>query len=72
METSYCLRQIVYSQSVVVGEAEAGNAGEQPARNNQPETHQQDERGRGQKVAPFRSIARPLSVAHLVDEAPDA
>jgi len=54
------------AQSAAVGEAEAGSAGEQPARNNQLETHHHDERGRGRRVAPSS-----LS-AHLIDEFPDA
>ena len=72
VEKSDCLRLISCSQSIAVGEAEAGNAGEQPARNNQLETHHQDERGRGRRVAPFHSIGRSISAAHLLDEAPDA
>ena len=44
-----------------VGEAEAGSAGEQPARNNQPETHREDERGSGgQSVAPAQAAVSSL------------
>ena len=42
----------------VVGEAEAGSVGEQPARNNQLESHQVDGRGRGRGIAPFQLSGR--------------
>src|SRR5262252_10435887 len=51
-EKSSCLRLIVATESAAVGEAEAGSAGEQPARNSQPETHRFDEPG---------AIARPVA-----------
>jgi hypothetical protein len=72
VEKSYCLRLIVLSQSAAVGEAEASNAGEQLARNSQPETHQHDERGRGREVAPSRSTEYERTTAHRFDEASDA
>ena len=72
VEKSSCLRLTALPQSAAVGEAEAGNAGEQPARNNQLETHHHDERGRGRKVAPSRSTDHSLAGAHQIDEAPDA
>ena len=40
-----CHRLILSPQSAAVGEAEAGSAGEQPARNSQLETHRLDEPG---------------------------
>jgi hypothetical protein len=56
----------LFAQSATVDEAEAGAAGEQPARNSQLETPQDDGRGRGGKVAPFHLVA------HRIDRFPDA
>ncbi|MGH9762743.1 MAG: hypothetical protein ACREDR_32850, partial [Blastocatellia bacterium] len=50
VENSSCHRLIVPSQSAAIGEAEAGSAGEQPARNNRSETHRHDEQGAAASV----------------------
>jgi len=64
---SSCLRLIEFRQSAIVGKAEAGSAGEQPARNNQLETHRHDEQGGdGQTVAPATASL------HRIDRFPNA
>src|SRR5215470_18834952 len=64
VEKNSCLRLIVSSQSAAVGEAEAGSGGDQPARNSQPGTHQDDELGsdwcNGWPVAPSTSKAHRI------------
>ena len=56
----------------MVGEAETGNAGEQPARNNQPETHQVDERGRGHGAAPSQATGYLRTSYARLDRSPYA
>src|SRR5262252_435349 len=69
-EKSSCLRLIVATQSAAVGEAEAGSAGEQPARNSQPGTHRDDELGSDWHHA--KPVA-PLTLrAHRIERFPYA
>jgi hypothetical protein len=59
IEANACLHRHSHICKVfLVGEAEAGSVGEQPARNNQPESHQVDGRGRGRGIAPFQLSGR--------------
>jgi hypothetical protein len=58
VEKSSCLRPIVVSQSAAVSEAEAGSAGEQPARNSQLETHGDDWR-RGRRMLVSLPLHQP-------------
>jgi len=67
VENSPCLRPIVLSQSAAVGEAEAGSAGEQPARNSQLETHRDDEPG-----AAVTAVAPTPRTLHRIDRFPYA
>jgi len=67
VEKSSCLRLIVLSKSAAVGEAEAGSAGEQPARNSQLETRRDDELG-----AAVASVAPAPQTLHRIDRFPYA
>src|SRR5215470_151924 len=70
VEKSSCLRLIVASESAAVGEAEAGSGGDQPARNSQPGTHQDDEIG--SDWCKRWSVAPSSSKAHRIERFPYA
>jgi hypothetical protein len=46
------MARLKFASMALAGEADAGAAGEQPARTTQMETHPRDERGRDRKIVP--------------------